>query len=337
MTTAPVLRVQDLRVEYPDGGRRVTAVDGVSFELARGETLGLVGESGCGKSSLARTLLRLQPATAGRVEFDGADLAVLRPEPLRRLRRSMQYVFQDSAGSLNPRMQVRKLVAETLRAHDVPKAQHVELVERALTRVGLRPEVTDRYPHQLSGGQRQRVNIARALVIEPSLLVADEPVSALDVSVQSQVLNLLLDLKSEMQLTCMFVSHNLAVVAYLCDRIAVMYLGRIVEIGPTDELIRNPAHPYTRALLAAVPSVAARGRRELPIAGELPSNHEIPAGCRYRGRCPLAQETCAEVDPPLTPLPSGQVVACHFPQVDPAAVPARASEPAPAAVSLDES
>jgi len=323
LAASSVLSCRDVTVRYPGrgGAEETTAVDAVSFDLARGETLGLVGETGCGKTSLARAILRLQQLAGGQVLLRGRDLAVLRREELRRARKDIQCVFQDSAGSLNPRHSVGMIIEEGLAAHGWPARDRRPTVAATLRKVGLSEELTRRYPHELSGGQRQRVNIARALAVEPAVLVADEPVSALDVSVQSQILNLFAQLRDELGLTCLFVSHNLAVVAYLSDRVAVMYLGRIVELAPTEALLANPLHPYTRALLAAVPSGGRRHEHVVPAAagpGSEPSAGRARepvagrAGCRYRDRCPIAQQICAQEDPPLVAQADGQHVACHF-------------------------
>ena len=295
----------------------VHAVDDVSFSLTRGETLGLVGESGSGKSTLARLLLRLDTPTAGRVLFEGADIFAASPQELRRLRREMQIVFQDPYGSLNQRKTVEQIVAFPLRVHerslsgDARSARVRELIEL----VGLRPTHTRSYPRQLSGGQCQRVSIARALALDPKLVVLDEAVSAVDVSIQAQILNLLRELQSRLGLTYLFVSHDLAVVRYMASSIAVMYLGRIVEIGSRAQLFDEPRHPYTHALLASIP--AAPGADVAPplVLRDAPSPGALPTGCRFHPRCPLgARELCCTVDPPLQELSPGHRVACHFPQ-----------------------
>jgi oligopeptide transport system ATP-binding protein len=319
--TGPLLQVQDLQKHYllRGGvlGRTVgvlRAVAGVSFDLMPGQTLGLVGESGCGKSTLGRTLMRLEEPDGGRVLFEGRDLAHAKGEELFRLRRQIQMVFQDPYSSLNPRMTVGEIVREPLLVHRIgSKADQLERVRNLLQTVGLAPEVMQRYPNEFSGGQRQRIGVARALALEPKLLIADEPVSALDVSVQSAVLNLMVKLQRELGLTYIFISHDLSVVQHVSDVVAVMYLGRIVEMGPVDHIFERPTHPYTRALLAAVPNIDPRQRREAPpLEGEAPSAMGGAGGCSFAGRCPYAQPRCLEAVPPLEPVTAGSahVVAC---------------------------
>jgi len=317
--TAPLLSAEDLARHHPLprphplAPRAVfKAVDGVSFALEQGELFGIVGESGCGKSTLARLLMLLEPATAGRVVFRGEDLLALSPAALKRRRRGFQMVFQDPYGSLDPRLPVGRIVAEPLRLE--PEASGVgvrrERVAESLTAVGLAVADAAKYPHEFSGGQRQRIAIARALITRPALIVADEPVSALDVSVQAQVLNLLLDLRESHGLTYVLISHNLAVVEQVCDRLAVMYLGRFVESGPTAALFAEPAHPYTRLLLEAVPSTdpaRRRGRRTVPDPAPAP-----PGGCPFQPRCPLAVERCKLEAPALREIAPGRQAACHL-------------------------
>jgi oligopeptide/dipeptide ABC transporter ATP-binding protein len=292
---------------------QLQAVDGVDLDIHRGETVGLVGESGCGKSTLGRTLIRLLEPTEGEIEFEGVDLRRLGSRELKTMRRNMQIVFQDSVGSLNPRMKVSDLVGEGLRIHGLERKRRDEAVTEVLERVGLSAGVAGRYPHQFSGGQRQRIGLARALVLRPKFIVADEPVSALDVSIQSQVLNLLVELKQEFNLTYLFVAHDLAVVGYVSDRVAVMYLGKIVELATSEELFRRPLHPYTMALLSANPEpVPGRKHQRIVLEGDVPSPIDPPSGCRFRTRCPIAREICAELEPPLEEHGPGHSAACHF-------------------------
>jgi len=309
-----LVRVRGLFKHFPVEGSDdvVRAVDGVTFEVVRGETLGLVGESGCGKSTVGRCLLRLIEPTRGEITFDGRDVLSLSGGDLRRLRREMQIIFQDPYASLNPRMRVRDIVGEPLRVHGVGERGEVrERVAELLRKVGLDPDYMDRYPHEFSGGQRQRIGIARALALNPRLIVADEPVSALDVSVQAQVINLLEELQHEFDLTYLFISHGLAVVEHISDRVAVMYLGRIVEVATAEELYANPLHPYTRALLSAIPVPdPTRKRDRIVLKGDVPTPINPPSGCRFHTRCPDAVPECAKVDPDLREVAPGHTVAC---------------------------
>ncbi len=319
----PILEVDDLRTWFPIRAGvfsrvvgHVKAVDGVSFSLQRGKTLGLVGESGCGKTTVARTVLRLIPAAGGRVLFDGVDVLSLGRYEMRQLRRRIQIIFQDPIGSLNPRMTVAQIVGETLRVHNlVERSEWRDRVAELLRKVGLPAAAMNRYPHEFSGGQRQRIGIARALALNPDLIVCDEPVSALDVSIQSQILNLLNDLQDEMNLSYLFIAHNLAVVQHFCDEVAVMYLGRIVEKAPADALYADPRHPYTQALLMAVPEPDPHKRLQRAVLpGEVPSPINPPVGCVFSPRCPFATDECRRIRPELVALPNdaNHLVACHY-------------------------
>ena len=316
-----LLQAEDVHRHYETGsrwqrgGRRVLrAVDGVSLAVARGEMLGIVGESGCGKSTLARCLVRLAAVTSGSVRFDGVDITHLSGAALRRLRRRMQMVFQDTQASLNPRRRVAALIADPLHVHgidaDVPGA-----LQRLAALTELPEALLRRFPHELSGGQRQRVGIARALATSPDLLVADEPVSALDVSVQARILNLLMDLQENLGLACVLVSHDLGVIRQATQRVAVMYLGVVVETGGTEAVLQGPAHPYTAALLQAVPSATARGRARVLLPGEIPGAAAVPAGCRFHPRCARAEARCRVEAPVLRAVGEGRAAACHFPLV----------------------
>lgn len=311
-----LLEVDDLVVEFRTGRNRVQAVSGVTFSVAPGETLGLVGESGCGKSTTGRAIVQVERPTSGAVRFEGRDLTRLRSAELRRVRTKLQMIFQDPISSLNPRRRVRDIVAEPLAiwGRGTPDERRQQ-ADAMLESVGIDPVAAgDRRPLEFSGGQCQRISIARALMADPSMLICDEPVSALDVSVQAQIVNLLADLRQRFGLTMVFIAHDLAVVKNVSDRVAVMYLGKLVELAPSDALYAAPAHPYTEALLASIPEPdpsATRNHRAL--AGELPSPLDPPSGCRFRTRCPYAQPVCATDEPPLTEVRPGHRVACHFP------------------------
>ena len=318
--SAPLLSVRDLTVRFELGGalfgrrRALTAVDRVSFDLAAGETLGVVGESGCGKSTLGRAVLRLVESSAGSIRFEGRDLAGLDAAALRDLRRDMQMIFQDPLAALDPRMTVEQIVAEPLASFrpELGRAARREQVAAMLRRVGLAPEHGQRYPHEFSGGQCQRIGIARAMMLAPKLVVCDEPVSALDMSIQAQIVNLLVALQEEMGQALIFISHNLLIVRHVAHRIAVLYLGRLVELGPAEQVFGAPRHPYTRALIAAVPvadPVRERARRPLPVHGEPPSPLDPPSGCAFRTRCPFATDICAQQRPALEG--TSHAVACH--------------------------
>ncbi len=317
-----LVRVEGLVKHFPAGGGLfnrsvVHAVDGVSLAIEPGETLGLVGESGCGKSTLGRVIVRLLPATSGHVYFKDTDLTRVRGEKLRRLRQQIQMIFQDPYASLNPRMTVGDIVSEPLRNFSVARGKKAERrVQEMMRVVGLNPNFVNRYPHEFSGGQRQRIGIARALVLDPTFIVADEPISALDVSIQAQIVNLMEDLQQRFQLTFLFIAHDLSVVRHISDRIAVMYLGKIVEIGPRDAIRDHPLHPYTKVLESSVPIPdpdLEATRKPILLRGEIPSPVNPPPACRFHTRCPIAQKICSEVDPPLEMKESGRLVACHFP------------------------
>ena len=319
----PLLAVENLTKHFPimQGVFRrqvgtVQAVDGVDFDVRERETLGLVGESGCGKSTVGRAILRLYPATAGRIVFRGTDITSLEGEALRRMRPRMQMIFQDPQDSLSPRMTVGSIIGEPLLEHGVARSGALRArVEALLDAVGLDPGFTNRYPHEFSGGQRQRIGVARALALNPEFIVCDEPIAALDVSIQAQVVNLLEDLQERLGLTYLFISHDLGMVRHIADRVAVMYLGRIVELAPSEALYREPLHPYTRALLSAVPihdpELEAR-RERIILSGDVPSPADPPPGCRFSTRCPMAAPECTEREPRWRELRPGHRVACHF-------------------------
>jgi len=318
-----LLRVENLKMHFPiyrgvfqRQVGAVLAVDGISFDVRRGETLGLVGESGCGKSTTGRAILQLYKPTAGNVHFEGVDLIKLRGEELRHMRRKMQMIFQDPYASLNPRMTVEQIVGEPLIVHSAATGKEIhERVENLLELVGLNPAFATRYPHEFSGGQRQRIGVARALALQPSFIICDEPISALDVSIQAQVVNLLEELQEQFNLTYLFIAHDLSMVRHISKRVAVMYLGVIVELTSRDELYLNPLHPYTQALLSAVPiadPVVAAQRQRIILEGDVPSPANPPSGCRFRTRCPIAESICAEKQPEFRELKAGHFVACHF-------------------------
>jgi len=314
MPAEPLLDARGLAKHYTvRGGGLLRAVDGVDLAVRAGETHALVGESGCGKTMLGRLILRLVEPTAGSIRFRGEDLLALRPGAMRRMRRHLSVIFQDPYGSLDPRMTVAEIVGEPLRIFgEGTRAERRARVEALLAQVGLTPAHATRHPHEFSGGQRQRIGIARALALEPDLVVCDEPVSALDVSIQAQIINLLQDLQQSHGLTYLFVAHDLSVVRHIADRVSVMYLGRVVEEAPKTALFATPRHPYTRALLAAVPQPKPGTPPPVPLAGEVPSPLNPPSGCRFHTRCPIALARCAEDEPALRPLAPGHRVACHL-------------------------
>jgi oligopeptide/dipeptide ABC transporter ATP-binding protein len=325
VTAPPLVQLEDVRVWFPIKSGvildrhvgDIRAVDGVTLTIGKGETIGLVGESGCGKSTVGRAILRLYEPTSGRVLFDGQDITRLSEQQLRPLRRRMQMVFQDPFASLNPRHSIGRIVGEPLRVHGTDsRRENSARVRELLEIVGLPADAASRYPHEFSGGQRQRIGVARALAVNPDFIVADEPVSALDVSIQAQILNLLEELQEDFDLTYLFIAHDLAVVRHISDRIAVMYLGSIVEVSPSDELYANPLHPYTISLLSAVPipdPVVERQRKPLLLAGDLPSPANPPSACRFHTRCPYVQPTrCRDQVPPLRRLDASHEVACHW-------------------------
>ncbi len=318
--TQPLLSVKNLVKYYPIRGgflyrttAHVKAVDDVSFDIRRGETFGLVGESGCGKTTVGRTILRLIPRDSGQVVFGGRDVHGLNGKEMKHVRKDMQIIFQDPYSSLDPRMPVGEIVGEGLVVHGgYSGAERDEIVRETMSRVGLRGQYSRRYPHEFSGGQRQRIGIARALVLRPQFIVCDEPVSALDVSIQSQILNLLKDLQQEFQLTYLFIAHNLAVVRYISDRIGVMYLGKMVELSDSEEIFRRPLHPYTQALLSAIPVPDPTiKRKRIVLTGDVPSPVNPPSGCRFHTRCPIAMDVCRKVEPEWVDYGTGHWAACH--------------------------
>ena len=321
----PLVQVRNLTIVFD---KVVRAVDDVSFEIARGETLGLVGESGCGKTTLGKTLLALYRPAAGSVHIDGVDVAALDRKARARLRRSVQMIFQDPISSLSPRLTVRSLLAEPIKIHGLDMHTYWPRMRELMAGIGLPELQLNKFPHQISGGQARRVGIARALILSPSLIVADEPTAGLDVSIQGDLLNLMHDLQGRYGLTYLIVSHNLNVIHKVTDRVAVMYLGKLVEVGPTERIFAAPAHPYSQALISANPIIDPEKKRtKIVLSGEIPSPRNPPPGCRFHTRCPVAQARCRTVEPPLASIEDGRVVACHFP------LPAGTSPPRPTGIA----
>ncbi|MDQ0351417.1 oligopeptide/dipeptide ABC transporter ATP-binding protein [Alkalibacillus filiformis] len=318
-STENLLEIKGLKKYFELGGglfkqkQQVKAVDDLTFNVKKGETLGIVGESGCGKSTMGRALLQLQKPTSGEVYYEGQDIAQLNGKQLRKLRKDIQIIFQDPFASLNPRMTVGAMLTEIVATHEiVPKKERQSYVQNLLEEVGLKAEAYWKYPHEFSGGQRQRVSIARALAVQPKLIICDEAVSALDVSVQAQVLNLLQKLKRKHQLTYIFISHDLSVVKHISDRVGVMYLGKMVELADEDSIYENPAHPYTQALFSAIPDITEDHKERIQLKGDVPSPLNVPTGCRFHTRCPLATEYCKQAEPALEEVKEHHLAACHY-------------------------
>ncbi|MBQ7217562.1 MAG: ATP-binding cassette domain-containing protein [Synergistaceae bacterium] len=310
-----MLKVENLKKHFHTSSGTVHSVDGVSFTVQKGETLGLVGESGCGKTTTGRTIIRLYDPTSGRIAFDGQDITSLDAKHMLPFRKRMQMIFQDPYASLNPRMTVGEIVREPMIIHGIPKSEHADRVAHLLRLVGLNTEQAGRYPHEFSGGQRQRIGIARALAVEPELIICDEPISALDVSIQAQIVNMLEDLQKSLGLTYIFIAHDLSMVKHISTRVAVMYLGRIIELAPSDELYRNPKHPYTVSLLSSIPIPdpdKSDSRKHIALQGEIPSAINPPSGCTFRTRCPNAKPECAALNTILQDTGNGHLCACPF-------------------------
>ena len=317
----PILRVEDLKVHFNAGGglfkpkKFVKAVDGVSFEIQEGETFGLVGESGCGKSTTGRAIVKIYNPTEGKIYYKGEDITSIKGDALKEFRRNVQMIFQDPYASLNPRMTVGEIIREPMDIHNIykTKEEREQRVRELLEIVGLKPDHIRRYPHEFSGGQRQRIGIARSLALDPSFIVCDEPLSALDVSIQSQIINLMMDMQEERKISYIFISHDLSVVKHISNRVGVMYLGSLVELADKDEIYENPQHPYTKALMAAIPKPDPTQRSSMEaIHGEIPSNVNVPSGCKFHPRCPYAKDICKTQEPAAKEIKPGHVVLCHF-------------------------